>query len=307
MLDASKSLSHQMSSTSTSIKSPVKAVPLGINIPNVAFTLQSRDRGMNTRLIAADLLRSYLSCGGIIKTKIVAKSVAKSEITAINSAGETTVFKARHIILAAGKSNHLFNDKIKILISPILVVAPALTDINFVHVSPHLEQTINHIYHRYEGIDYSVIRGATYYDAQTATAEFMRRASSRLFRLAKKVFSDVGQAKAAIFYGYKTELAPSSSIGRALYHIRDYENYTLALRGKFSICFGLAANVCRHFGIEPVRHTRMLHDIVVEQLIEFPRHFDVARQLAFEANPQRPHTLGSARRSRERNVPAAGY
>ena len=305
MLDASRSLSHQMGFGSKPIQSVVHASPVGVNLPDVAFTLKSRDRAMNTRLIAADLLRSYLSCGGIVRTNVLARSVERNQVTATNNAGETITLQARHIILAAGKNSHLFSDDIRVFASPLLVVSPALTDINFVNMSPHVEQTINHIYHQYEGIEYSVIGNACYHDAQTATAELMRRATSRLFGLAKKVFPNLEQATAAVFNGYKTELTGSSSIRNYLYHIRDYQDYTLALPGKFSLCFSLAANVCRHFGIEPVSRTRMLQDIVVEQLIESPRHYQVARQLSLQANEERPSTLGHDRREKEGSMQGA--
>lgn len=305
LLDASRSLSHQLDADSKVITSVVQAPPAGINLPDVAFTLTSRDRGMNTRLIAADLLRSYLSCGGVVKTNVLAKSIARSQVTATDSAGETKLFQARHIILTAGKSSHLFSDEIRVFARSLLVVSPALTDINFVNMSPHREQTINHLYHRYDGIDYSVIGNACYHDAQTATAETMRRTTSRLFALAKKVFPNLEHAKVAVFYGYRTELTQSSSIRNPLYHIKDYEHYTLALPGKFSLCFSLAANICRHFGIEPVSRTRMPQDIVVEQLIGLPRHVQIAKQLAFKADEQRPNTLGSDRRSRRGQVQSA--
>ncbi|MGF1614135.1 MAG: FAD-dependent oxidoreductase [Gammaproteobacteria bacterium] len=288
MLDASRSLSHQMGFGSKPIQSVVHSSSIGVNLPDVAFTLKSRDRAMNTRLIASDLLRSYLSCGGTVKTNLLAKSVHKNQVTVVDSADQERSFQARHIILTTGKNSHLFSDEIRIFASPLLVVSPALTDINFVNMSPHIEQTINHIYHRYDGIDYSVIGTAAYHDARTATPEFMRRASSRLFGLARKVFPSLEQAQSAFFYGYKTELRGASSIRNYLYHIRDYQNYTLALPGKFSLCFSLAANVCRHFGIEPVSRTHMLQDVVVEQLIEPPRHFQVARQLAFDVRQQAP-------------------
>lgn len=302
MLDASRSLSHQMGFGSKPIKSVVHASPIGVNLRNVAFTLKSRDRAMNTRLIATDLLRSYLSCGGTVKTNVLGKSIEKNQVKATNSAGEAITFQARHIILATGKNSHQFSDETRVFASPLLVVSPALSDINFVNMSPHVDRTINHICHQFDGIDYSVIGNAVYHDAQTATSELMRRATSRLFGLAKKVFPDIGRASAAVFYGYKTELTRSSSIRNYLYHIRDYEDYTLALPGKFSLCFSLAANVCRHFGIEPVSRTRVLRDIGVEQLIAFPRHFQVARQLASEANEQRPTAVDSDQRSTEATV-----
>lgn len=304
---ASTNLSHQMGFGSKSPRLAIQAPPVDVNISNVAFTLGSRDRGMNTRLIATDLLKSYLSNGGCIKTNVLARSIDKNQVTATNSVGEAITFRARHIILATGKNSHLFSDEIRVFASPLLIVRPALTDINFINMSPHSEQTLSHTYHEYEGGDYSVIGNASYQDAQTATAELMRRATTRLFGLTRKILPNLEQAKAAVFYGYHTDLAQSPSCRQAHYYIKDYSNYTLALPGNFSLCFSLAAKVCGHFGIEPVSRTRMLNDIVVEQLIEPPRHVQAAKRLAIEAEKEQPRTLESARRSRERNVPAVGY
>jgi len=63
-----------------------------------------------------------------------------------------------------------------------------------------------------------------------------------------------------------------------LYKIVDREDYTLALPGKFSLCFSLAANVCRHFGIEPVERLRV-SSRDVSALIERPKHFKLASQI----------------------------
>ena len=65
-----------------------------------------------------------------------------------------------------------------------------------------------------------------------------------------------------------------------LYHIIDRDTHTLALPGKFSLCFSLAVNVCRHFGFEPVDRTRVGKSEEVRGLIEDPLHYRMAKQLA---------------------------
>lgn len=282
MLDASRSLSHQMGFGSKPIKSVVHASRLGVSIDNVAFTLKSRDRAMNTQLIATDLLRSYIGCGGTIRTQTQVRTMEQGKVTATNGTGDTLRFHARHVILAAGKESQKFSDEIRVFLSPLLVVLPALTDISFVNMSPHMEQTINHIYHHHAGLDYSVIGNAAYYTAYAISPEVLREAAAKLSRIAKRVFPDLDDRKSAIFYGYKTELTRSPSIRNYLYHIQDNQNYTLALPGKFSLCFSLAANVCRHFGIEPVSLTGLTSDISVEHLVAYPRHHQIASDLAAE-------------------------
>jgi hypothetical protein len=75
---------------------------------------------------------------------------------------------------------------------------------------------------------------------------------------ARNIFGDFDDSRAEIYFGCKTEVTSSSSLRNYLYHIVDRETYTLALPGKFSLCFSLAVNMCRHFGIEPVERIKTL-------------------------------------------------
>ncbi len=54
-----------------------------------------------------------------------------------------------------------------IVISPILVVKPAICDINFVRMTPILSNSVNHIFHDINGIKYSVFGNASYYKENT--------------------------------------------------------------------------------------------------------------------------------------------
>lgn len=279
-LDASRSLSHQLGFGAKPLQYVVHSNTLGLNLDHMAFALKSRDRAMHTQLIATDLLRSFTAAGGEVRTQARVQSLDKGAVTVKLDGGEQAVrIPARHTILATGKDTTAFESQTKVFISPLLVVYPALSDINFVRMSPHMDQTINHICHRINGLEYSLIGNAVYHDAQQINGEVLDRVRSNMLGLARKVFGDFDEKGSDLFFGYKTEVSSSSFIRNYLYHIIDRGHYTLALPGKFSLCFSLAANLCRHFGIEPVKTVRLSVD-PVEALIEEPMHSRMARRLA---------------------------
>jgi hypothetical protein len=281
-LDASRSLSHQMGFGSKPLNYVVHSAALDANLEHVAFVLKSRDRAMNTRLIAEDLLRSFLGSGGTLDSGTQVVSVKKGAISAQrNSTGELVEYAVRHTILATGKDSPAFDESVRVYISPLLVVFPALSDMNFVKMSPHMHDTINHVYHRHGGVDYSVIGNAIYYGVREWDSGLFEKIRAHMLELAQKVFGSFSETRAELFFGYKTELTSSSSMRNYLYRIVDRGAYTLALPGKFSLCFSLAANVCRHFGIEPVERIRMAANDV-GHLTEDPHHLKLALQLALK-------------------------
>ena len=242
---------------------------------------------MNTRLIAEDLLRSFLASGGLVQTQAKVMGLEKGSVLAKISTDEAPVrIPARHTILATGKDTTAFETNTKVFISPLLVVYPALTDLNFVRMSPHMEETINHLCHRNNGLEYSLIGNAVYHDAQQGTGAVLERVRANMLGMAKRVFGDFDAKNTDLFFGYKTEVSSSSFIRNYLYHILDRGEYTLALPGKFSLCFSLAVNVCRHFGIEPVEQSRLVEPEAVRSLIEEPLHYQMAKRLA-EQNQNR--------------------
>jgi len=286
-LDASRSLSHQLGFGSKPLKYVMHHSALGLNLDHVAFALKSRDRAMHTRLIATDLLRSFLESGGEVKTQARVQSLDKGAVTAkLDGSEQPTRIAARHTILATGKDTTAFEADTKVFISPLLVVYPALTDINFVRMSPHMDQTINHICHRIDGLEYSLIGNAAYHDARHTSREVQDKVRTNMLAMANKVFGEFDAKSTDLFFGYKTEVSSSSFIRNYLYHIIDRGHYTLALPGKFSLCFSLAANVCRHFGIEPVKTVRLRDQESVAGLIQEPLHSRMAKRLAEKFPPR---------------------
>ncbi|MEW6324881.1 MAG: FAD-binding oxidoreductase [Nitrospirota bacterium] len=284
-LDVSRSLSRQMGPGAKPTRFVIHNTTLGVNLDNVAFTLKSRDRAMNTELIARDLLNSFLSNGGLVKTQTAVTNIERGCVTASHPNGEgRSRYRARHIILATGKDSVNFDQRTRVFISPLLVAYPALTDMNFVKMSPHMKDTINHIYHRFDGLDYSLIGNAVYYAPDHAQGVALNGVRSAMLSTAGRVFGDLGQRETDLYFGYKTEVTSSSSLRNYLYHIVDRGAFTLVLPGKFSLCFSLAVNVCRHFGLEPVERVRMKEDDAVGQLIEEPLHQRIAKRLRTRAS-----------------------
>jgi len=288
-LDASRSLSHQLGFGGAK---PLRYVQhnsqLDVNLDDVAFVLKSRDRAMDTTLIAEDLLRSFLGTGGTLLNDTKVLSVEKGQLAAQRGASRGTIsYTGRHIIVATGKESTAFDESARVLISPLLVVAPALTDLNFVRMSPHMRDTINHVYHRHGDLDYSVMGNAIYYDAREWSDDLRQDVFRHMAQLARRVLGPFDDSRAGLFFGSKTEVGGSRSMRNYLYKIIDRGAYTLALPGKFSLCFSLAANVCRHFGIEPVERLR-LSSKAVNQLIERPKHLKLASRIAGVDPDQQP-------------------
>ena len=282
-IDASRSLSRQMGKPSRPLKFVLHTQSLGVTLNDVAFVLKSRDRTMNTRLIIEDLLRSFLGHGGIVKTQATVRTIERGVITADVTSGESpTRIRARHIIVTTGKESATFSPNIRVVVSPLLVVYPALVDVNFIKMSPDMKDTINHIYHRFNGLDYSLIGNAVYHNPQESTGERREEIRRHMVAKAKRVFGDFDDRRAEIYFGSKTELTSSSFLRNYLYHIVDRGAYTLALPGKFSLCFSLAANVCRHFGIEPVERIRPLTEQDISHFIEDPFHHRLAKQISLQ-------------------------
>lgn len=280
-LDSSRSLSRQMGIGAKPTRYVVHGSSLKVNLENVAFVLKSRDRVMNTKLIAEDLLKSFLASGGVVQTQTSVLSVEEGNVisTSAGKNGRATC-NARHIILATGKGTDEFDTNVRVVASPLLVVFPALSDMNFVKMSPRMDDTINHIFHRFDDLQYSLIGNAVYYDLANYPADFADHARAQMLELTKKMFRGLDDRPNDLYFGYKTEVTTSSSLRNYLYHIIERPNYTLALPGKFSLCFSLAVNVCRHFGIEPIERVKMAEGATVSRLVEEPLHYTIAKKLS---------------------------
>lgn len=286
-IDASRSLSRQMGFEATPTKYVVHESALGVALPHTAMVLKSRDRSMNTNLIVGDLVRSFLGSGGTIRTNADVTRIERG-LVVVGEGDTAEQVEGRHVIVATGRGSERFFPKLKTVASPLLVVRPALTDVSFIRMSPHMHDTLNHIYHRGEGFDYSLLGNAVYCPVEKLNDERVAEMKAHMLRMASSAFGDISNRKSALCIGYKTELTSSSSLRNYLYHIVDTDAFTLALPGKFSLCFSLATNLCRHFGIEPASHVSFDPSHDVSHLVSPPNHLKRARELMPLEAPRLP-------------------
>jgi glycine/D-amino acid oxidase-like deaminating enzyme len=233
----------------------------------VGKVFKSRDRTFNAEWITGDLLRAFQAGGG---TLALESPAARIERGCVSCPGAT--HRGRNIIVAAGRDiEPLTGVPVNVHKSPLLVVRPALTDVNFVWMTMTLADTFNHLFHQSEAGQYSVIGNATYFaaDATVDEAGIKRRL---LDRAAATFHRTIDDADAALYFGYKTEVQSGKLSRNYQYHIVDGRDCVVALPGKMSLAFSLAVNVCRHFGIDPVTDCGHLGDADVAPLIDLPDH-----------------------------------
>jgi len=214
--------------------------------------LISQDRSMNSTLIVDDLIKSFLLFGGrvILESKVI--KIEKNKIIISDKMKHETAYHAKRFVLATGKflGDFFCKDQIKVVKSPLLVVAPALSDINFVRLSINSSKIINHFCHKIPEGSYSVIGNAEYYDPnEDINHNFLKL--SVLDKVNHFFGSTLNSNNTDLYFGYKTEFPRLSQLRNYQYHLLENNNCILVLPGKFSFAFSLAVNFCKHFGIDP--------------------------------------------------------
>lgn len=218
---------------------------------NASDILSSRDRTMDTYAIAQDLVNSFMSRGGRV---VLNSEVISIERNLVHHRGGKE--KANFIIVSSGDSiPNLCKQMVSTIQSPILVLDRALAAFNFVNMHPQREKTFNHVLHEVGGEQYSVIANAQYFRDKPDLAKLHR---SLLVSTNKQFGKSLTKESSAIFLGKKTEISTAWWSPRNYRPVvADTEHSTIALPGKFSFCFTLAIDVCRHFGIEPEKETAL--------------------------------------------------
>ncbi len=235
----------------------------------VGKVMKSRDRTIDVAMLTCDLLNSFLSHGGELKTG--------SKVTRIDRgcvSDEATRYRAKYIIVAAGRSSDVLTGvDIRVWKSPLLVVKPAVSDVNFIWMTMNVEHTFNHIHHTTRDAgDYSLIGNALYFspDDPTDAGEIHAKMTEKTARVFGK---DIRPDQTSLFFGYKAELANGSGARNYQYQIIEASDAVLALPGKMSLAFSLAVNVCRHFGVDPVTELHRLQDRGAAEVVFRPEHY----------------------------------
>jgi len=239
------------------------------------FRIVGFDRPMRATAIISDLARGLVGAGGSVLTgrEVVGLEDGGSG-TLVHTDGET--LKARTAIVAAGKWLGRFvagAADVRVVGSPLLVAYPAVADANFVRMTPFVDRSVNHLRHRVNGREYSLVGGGHACDPDDPGAAGVAR--ERLMAMAERVFPRLGQATVVQTYlGSKTEIAAASGERNYQYFIRQIGPSAFAVTpGKFSLAFSLAVNACaRLTGAWPSGTVRLAPPAAVADLVGQTRH-----------------------------------
>lgn len=247
---------------------------------NTHFQVSGYDRPMRSRNIALSLAGHLLGQGGTIRlnTKVTSISETDNGLRRVTLANGTHV-DAKKVVVAAGQwTTEILGSelRVKTVVSPLIVVYPAVSDRNFVRMTPFVGKSINHLWHEVDGRKYSVIGGGHY--ADPADKPHIERILKELREKADAVFPALKTAKTQSAYsGYKTELVAKSDERNYQYFIREVDKGVfVALPGKFSLSFSLAVNLYRAVtGSDPKPAVPQTMEKCPSDLIYLSRHAEI--------------------------------
>jgi hypothetical protein len=242
--------------------------------------MKSRDRTLNTPRLTADLLNTFLAAGGELRTGARVERVERGRV---HSRG--TSDRCRYVIAAAGcHIPEVAEIAVKSVKSPLLVVKPALTDVNFIRMTPTLSETFNHLHHAGPSGDYSLIGNARYWPLDAVVDEASLKAE--LIVRSERVFgTSIDPGRVALYFGTKTEALNGRQRRNYQYQIVEGRDAVAVLPGKMSLAFSLAVNVCRHFGIDPATRLPEVRQQDASARIAPPEHLAHAEALGAGATP----------------------
>jgi glycine/D-amino acid oxidase-like deaminating enzyme len=250
------------------------------DLGQIARVMKSRDRTLNTPRLTADLLNSFLAAGGELRTGARVEQVDRGRV---HSRGNSDC--CRHVIAASGSHvTEVAEIPVKSVKSPLLVVKPALTDVNFIRMTPTLSETFNHLYHTGPTGDYSLIGNARYWPLDAMVDEASLKAE--LVVRTERVFgTSIDPSRVALYFGTKTEALNGRQPRNYQYQIVEGQHAVAVLPGKMSLAFSLAVNVCRHFGIDPATRLPEMRQQDASARIAPPEHLARAEALVASVAP----------------------
>jgi glycine/D-amino acid oxidase-like deaminating enzyme len=217
-----------------------------LDLGSVDKVMKSRDRTLDTTRLTADLLNMFLAAGGELRTGATVQRVERGRV---HSRG--TSDRCRYVIAASGaRLPEVADIPVNNVKSPLLVVKPALTDVNFIRMTPTLSETFNHLHHTGPSGDYSLIGNARYWPLDAEVDEESLKAD--LIARTERVFGTaIDPRRAALYFGTKTEVINGRQRRNYQYQIVEGRHAVAVLPGKMSLAFSLAVNLSRYFGIDP--------------------------------------------------------
>jgi glycine/D-amino acid oxidase-like deaminating enzyme len=249
-----------------------------LDLGPVDRVMKSRDRTLDTQRLTADLLNTFLAAGGELRTGAPVERVERGHV---HSQG--TSDRCRYVIAASGSQlPQVAEIPVSNFKSPLLVVKPALTDVNFIRMTPTLSETFNHLHHTGPNGEYSLIGNARYWPLDAEIDEEVLK--TELIARAERVFgTTIDPSHAALYFGIKTEVINGRQRRNYQYQIVEGRNAVAVLPGKMSLAFSLAVNLCRHFGIDPATRLHAIRQQDASARIARPTHLACAEALADRA------------------------
>lgn len=255
----------------------------GVNLDrDTHFRIIGYDRPMRAPAIISDLVGSLLGAGGEVRTGAEVERLEKRGGTIVNVHTSAGAVAARTVILATGKWLDRFLPcaaDVRVVASPLIVASPAVSDRNFVRMTPFVEKSVNHLHHSVDGHCYSLIGDGYFADPGDPGA--VTRASERLLATARNVFPRLHEVEIVETYlGYKTEIVAKGGERNYQYFIREVdEGVHAVIPGKFSLAFSLAVNAFKRLtGEEPGKKIWPAGQEVAQPYLGLTRHADLIRK-----------------------------
>jgi len=240
------------------------------------FRILGFDRPMDSTCIASDLLKSFLCHGGELRVDSEVINIKKSGNCVVT---KNNTFIGKNVVIASGHfTNDLLEERtgVKVLISPLLIVYPPVSDKNFVRLTPFIEKSVNHILHEIDGRKYSVIGGGFFADPDNDKK--IEKAEIDLLNMARKVFPKFDSVKHyEIYFSHKTEMISKPGERNYQYNIKNLGNNVYSvLPGKYSLGFSLAVNFYKKImKKQPKNISKFNPNFPVEEFIEPMKHSQI--------------------------------
>ena len=221
-----------------------------ISKPLENYTIvESHDRPMRSKKILESIHKEFLRQGGT--------DFLSSEVTSYKELDDGLIevtfqngqfLRAKDVVFTAGGGLEKLGASISTVLSPLLVVTPAVCERNLVHLTPDRKYTINHIHHvdQTTGKSYSLIGNGD--GIHPEDKEGIEGSRENILKLATEMFpnlKEVPDKDKNVYFGYKNEVVKKP--GERNYHFEVQEiipkKVFAAVPGKFTLAPSLAMHL----------------------------------------------------------------
>lgn len=257
------------------------SLPTGVHQPD--SLLPSNDRSLDSEALMHDLLNSFLFSGGVLKTGAPVADIQSGGVRVADG----SFHRGRRTILTAGRRIRNFTSGVRVVKSPLLVVRPAITSLNFAQMHPVPSETLNHVCHQTPEGAYSVFGNAAYFD-EAANPPIDQLQIRMLVQVNSFFGTNIPLEHTALYFGYKTEVPGNQAAGLVPRNYRfalfDAGNHLVVLPGKLSLAFSAAVGVCERLGVKPRAEVGRFPVLAPENLVSRTRHRIEFARLASRAS-----------------------